>query len=112
MDGMVAADLVVRDSFILTLVAVSVQLAFRELFLQSSHLLSIIDGAWLCCIFFTSNLLLVLVLLSLFALLFLLVLVVLVVVGVSIFALVVIIGFILHALDLVLVIGLPRGVKS
>ena len=40
------------------------------------------------------------------------VLVVLVVVGVSIFALVVIIGFVLHALDLVFVIGLPRGVKS
>ena len=59
-----------------------------------------------------SLLLLVLVLLSLFALLFLLVLVVLIIIRVSIFACLVSTGLILHALDLVLVIRLPRGVKS
>ena len=105
MDRMIPTDLIISDALILRLITICIQFTFRKLIPQSfdTGLLS----RFLLLNFFLPVLILIL-LLSLSALLFLLIQVFFLFCLAFILALI----LILHATDFILLVRLPRGVKS
>ena len=104
MNRMIPADLIISDALILRLITICKQFTFRQLVSQSFD-----TGLLLRCLlnFFLPVLILIL-LLSLSALLFLLIQVFFLFCLAFILALI----LILHATDFILLVRLPRGVKS